>query len=394
MARILFSWELGGGMGHIVPYLGIIEALLKDGHQLYFVMRDLSLADQVFAGHSVTYFQAPYHPGTVANPVEVSHSYAHILHNVGFSEPSGLTGRLKGWRALFELIKPNLIVFNHSPTALLAAKSFPAKRMLIGTGFTIPPKQYPFPNFRRWSPITEEQLKRDEDRMLDSVNFALKQLGTSPLIRLADLFDVDCGAIDSYTELDHYPACHNRNYRGPCFSEVGEIPVWPGTHGKKIFVYVKPSIANPALFAALKESGHRAIIFGNHIPEQLQRRFSSDSIRFVSQPQNIQLVAKQADIAILNAGHNTIAAMLLAAKPVLMLPLTIEQYLTTKNVERLGAGISCSIDKPSQIAAALTKLVECPSYAIAANSFSQKYDNEHVHGRGSLLFKKIVDLLQ
>jgi UDP:flavonoid glycosyltransferase YjiC (YdhE family) len=393
MARILFTWELGGGMGHVVPYLETINAIHKTGHRLYFAMRDLSFAEQVFHGLPVTYFQAPCRIGPVTHPVKTSHTYAHILHNIGFSDSTMLAGLVNGWRALFELLQPDLIVFNHSPTALLAARTFPAKRLLTGTGFTIPPKRYPFPNMRYWSPIDETQLRHDEDGTLAAVNHVLKKLGSPPLSHLADLFDVDCDSIDSYAELDHYPNREGRRYRGACFSEAGHAPAWPEGSGKKIFVYIKSSIANPSLFAALKESGQRAIIFGDSIPEPLQRRFASDALRFVDQPQNIRLVAAHADVAVLNGGHNTTAAMLLAGKPVLILPLTIEQYLTARNVERLGAGVTCLVDKPGQIISALRQVLESESCVNAARNFAQKYSDAPSQNRKSPFLKNVMNLL-
>ncbi len=40
MAKILFTWELGGGLGHVVPYLGVIAGLQHRGHRVAFALRD------------------------------------------------------------------------------------------------------------------------------------------------------------------------------------------------------------------------------------------------------------------------------------------------------------------------------------------------------------------
>jgi len=41
MARILFTWELGGGMGHSLCYRPLLNALIAAGHEVWFAMRSL-----------------------------------------------------------------------------------------------------------------------------------------------------------------------------------------------------------------------------------------------------------------------------------------------------------------------------------------------------------------
>ena len=60
MARILFTWELGGGSGHVRPYVDIISALLTRGHEISFALRNLHLAQPVLGDLNVRCFQAPY----------------------------------------------------------------------------------------------------------------------------------------------------------------------------------------------------------------------------------------------------------------------------------------------------------------------------------------------
>ena len=50
MARIVFAWELGEGMGHVVPYVPLLKALRSKGHRLLFALRDLSLSAP-YQGH-------------------------------------------------------------------------------------------------------------------------------------------------------------------------------------------------------------------------------------------------------------------------------------------------------------------------------------------------------
>src|SRR5208337_1246155 len=91
-------------------------------------------------------FQAPLKTWRTVSLAKTPLTYAHVLHNIGFDDPRPLAGLMEGWRSLFMAIRPDFVVFEHSPTALLAARGLAVRKMLIGTGFTIPPPVYPFPN--------------------------------------------------------------------------------------------------------------------------------------------------------------------------------------------------------------------------------------------------------
>jgi len=95
MATILFTWELGGGLGHIARQERLIELLCRQGHRVLFAVRDLSHVEEIFAGSSVACFQAPYKAGPPHPRISPPRTYAHILHNVGFAQKSELAGRVR-----------------------------------------------------------------------------------------------------------------------------------------------------------------------------------------------------------------------------------------------------------------------------------------------------------
>ena len=55
--------------------------------------------------------------------VETVVTYADLLLNIGFGDGEAFTVHLHAWRNLFELVQPDLLVCDHSPTALLAART-------------------------------------------------------------------------------------------------------------------------------------------------------------------------------------------------------------------------------------------------------------------------------
>ncbi len=119
MAKILFTWELGGGLGHVVPYLGVIAGLQRRGHRVTFALRDPTRASALLAPRGVRCLPAPIRTRPITRRVVLMCTFADILYNCGFDEPDLLRGLVEAWRGLFELTKPDMVVFDHSPTALL-----------------------------------------------------------------------------------------------------------------------------------------------------------------------------------------------------------------------------------------------------------------------------------
>lgn len=83
--------------------------------------------------------QAPLYSREVANKVDLTLTYADIIYNLGYAREQDLMSLSKAWINLFTLIKPDLIIADHSPTAVLAARCLDIKSSTYGTGFFIPP---------------------------------------------------------------------------------------------------------------------------------------------------------------------------------------------------------------------------------------------------------------
>jgi hypothetical protein len=59
MATVLFTWELGGGIGHLVRIKPLAEGLAERGARVWVALRDLSQADRFFDRGKVRLVQAP-----------------------------------------------------------------------------------------------------------------------------------------------------------------------------------------------------------------------------------------------------------------------------------------------------------------------------------------------
>ncbi|MHB1036577.1 MAG: glycosyltransferase [Pirellulales bacterium] len=394
MATILLNWELGAGLGHLVNLWPLAKGLCERGHRVVSALRDLSYVERVFAGLDVRCLQAPLRSGRLANHVAMPRSFMHVLHNNGFGNLDELTRLATAWRSLFDEVQPDLMVFDHSPTALLAARAHPARKALIGTGFFCPPDQCPLPDLRPWLGDVTERLRQEEDLVRTHANRVLASWGIAPLERIAQLYhEVDENFLVTFAELDHYGARSNVRYWGAWSLDGGEAPVWPPGNGKRIFGYLRPFAALPQLLAALRHLRCPIILHMPGLNADLRQRFQSQNMRFVTERQNMALVSKQCDLAVLNGNHGTTVSLLLAGKPMLQIPTQLEQGLFSMAVERLGAGLSAFPNRPDQVADHLLRLLRSDEYAHGAARFAARYADYVPERQIGLMLDRVEELL-
>ena len=388
MATVILAWELGGGLGHLINLLPIAQGLQQRRHRIFAVARDVGKAEYVFRELDVAYLQAPIKSSTSSVVVQQQRSFPHILRNHGFDEASELRALASAWRNVFELVGPDLIVFDHSPTALLAAKGLPVKKATIGTGFFCPFDEYPMTDLRPWLPQAADKLRQDEDHVLTNANAVLASWNQPPLERLSRLFyDVDEHFLATLPELDHYPSRVGAltggssvantqkevRYWGVWPNVGGRPPRWPERHGKRVFAYLKPFPALPRLLQQLYDLRQPTIVHGDGLGQEIHKRFASDTMTFESEHVDLAEVGRTCDLAILNGNHGTTVSMLLAGKPTLQVPIALEQGLFSQVVERLGAGILAAPDRPLDVVAGLMQMLGSDKYTEAAKRFAVKY---------------------
>jgi hypothetical protein len=377
MANILLAWELGGGLGHITKLRSLARILVERGHRVVAAARDVPRAGVAFSGSGVVVMAAPARLPGAADRIDPLIGYAHILHNIGFANPRELQALLGAWDAIVDYVRPDLVIVDHAPTALLALRSHHARRVTLGTGFCVPPDVYPLPALRQasaFSAFDPEQLARDEDALLEKVNSVLRARECRPLSRLGQIFgDVDEAMLATFGELDHFGPRPNARYWGVIAASEGATPNWPAGDGSRLFAYLKPFPALDALFGNLRRAGLPTLVFGDGIDAATKKRNACPTLRFADQALNLSEVAASCDLAILNAGHGTLAAMLLAGKPSLLLPLTMEQQLLSVRAVGIGAARIAPRNDPARMMNELQAVLGSSNYARQAKGFAERY---------------------
>ena len=115
MAKILLTWELGSGFGHVASLSSIARGLRQRGHQVVAASRDPVGAQSFFAPMGVSSIAAPrptisprIDPTTIA-------TYSDLLRCVGFHSVDALRPVLSGWDQIYDEVQPDAVVFDHSP---------------------------------------------------------------------------------------------------------------------------------------------------------------------------------------------------------------------------------------------------------------------------------------
>src|SRR5207244_8709427 len=81
---ILFVWELGSGLGHLMQILALAEELARRGHRVFVAVRDLMAAAPVFEGKGLHFLPAPHKEGGGPVVFRRTLSFAYLLSNVGW----------------------------------------------------------------------------------------------------------------------------------------------------------------------------------------------------------------------------------------------------------------------------------------------------------------------
>lgn len=371
--RILLAWELGAGLGHLMPMRLLAAALRQRGHRVFLALRDLQSAHRALAAESQDLLQAPLLLGPPLRPVKVQLSYASLLHNCGFDDASGLTGRLQAWRTLIQSLSIDALVAVHAPTALAAASSLQLPAATLGTGFVLPPAQAPLPPYFPEKSVRAETLQGNEAIVLGVLNEALTELASAPLPDLASLFRRAHPALLSYPELDHYALPRSIPYLGqPDFSQG--LPVrWGPRPEKRVFAYLRPFPGLHELLLALRDLQAQVLVHVGDLDPARLKAYLRPGLVVSASPAHLRQVAADCDAYVGYAPHGSTTEMLLAGKPGLLIPTNIERQLVAQRAQTLGAALVLPQSAGQDHAGALQRLLEDGALRSAAEAFARRH---------------------
>ena len=376
--KVLYAWEIGEDLGHITQFLPLALELRRRGHNVVTALRELPRAEEVIGRHGITMLQAPIWQGELLDPPQLPISYAEILFFYGYLDAPRLVAMIKAWIGLISLVGPDIVIADHAPTALIAARVLGITRTTMGAGFFLPPATNPLPNMRPSMTVSSERLTQSDQRVLRTINAALQTLPAQPLERLSDIFECSRHFLITFPELDHYGSRDRVQYYGPILGrEAGAAPEWPQGRGPKVFAYLKPHYEQmEKVLDTLTASECRTVAFVGGITRQRLAKLQGPTISVSQRPYDIKRAAAECDFGVCHGGHGTTCELLLNGKPLLFLPMQLEQLLTAKRVQDAGAGVIADRDNPDRnFKVAVGQLVNDPNLAKQAREFARRYVN-------------------
>ena len=393
MTDVVFAWELGSGLGHVNRLRTLGDALTGDGLSVVYALVGQRPDTDPGAPAKRVEIQAPFiSKPERAEPYPIS-SYAELLLRCGYRSADQLELLFNGWRERFAHYQPRLLVADHAPTALLAARALGIPAVRFGTGFAAPLQQTPFALLSDGLATYRARTVASERTALETVNTVLAAAGFDKLQHLQDMFDgIEHDFVTSFAELDHYPGRLEADYCGPIHAAgAGVEPRWESDQRPRIFAYLKPEYPHfRATVAQLADTGASLLIHAQGIDAAMRGHYAERQVAFADQPVDIQRAAAAADVVVCHAGHATVLQSLMAGTPVVMLPLYREQLMTSERVEALGAGcIADPMIAALQAGAAVRQVLTGIAPRCAA-AFAERYRN---HDRHAAL-QRIADVCQ
>lgn len=368
--RVLLAAEINRGPAAVKRLAPVAAALLQRGHDVALALPDnLAIDSGGIRVCRVPAWTTPPPPGFVAV------NYADVLHLSGYATPGALTDVLNPWRAVLAEVRPDLLITDFAPTAMLAARIARVRQACLGDGYSLPPLMRPMPVLRPWAGTPPEEAADTDGRVLAVIEACLLGHGLPGLRFMRDLFRDVPRFLCTFPELDHYTGRGEAEYFGEILPVwEGPVPNWPTGDGEPVYVDLDPR--HPALgplIEVLDRLGLPSLIQGSGMTEALAARAARPGV-LVTTSRNLPPVLEACSIVVCQGADVGVPA-LLSGKPLLMLPVFVEQMMTLHRVatQGLGHGISPDSDAAA-IDGALRRLVDDHACRRRAANFARSYE--------------------
>lgn len=336
-----------------------------------FAVRDTCCAAEILQPAGFRFFQAPLalRPSRLARPPA---NFAEILLGEGWGDGKTLLGLLNGWWSLLSLLRPDVVLADHAPTALLAAHFDGIPHVAIGNGFAIPPMNSPLPSIRPWEAVSNERLQTADRRLQKAIRNAAQAMEFLEPIGLHNLYGQN-SLLDTFPELDHYGERSDGRYIGPIYGVADGMSLRWQSARKKILVYVRPELPGfSVLMNALAGIDAEKICFIPGLRTTDAKRLANNQTRIALKPVALGPLLETADLLVCQGGGGVIAEALLAGTPLLIVPAQVEQLLASIAVERIGAGVGMGEKRTLQaFKEPLDALLDTDNYRRAAQQFAR-----------------------
>jgi hypothetical protein len=309
--------------------------------------------------------QAPFwhpRPWTGRQPF-VAASYADLLAIRGFADAADLLAMVRAWQELLDLVRPALVVCDHSPTLCLAAYGV-LPTVILGHAFGIPPADAPtFPPL-----VLDRPALVAEERLLAVVREVQRWRDRPAPDTLPGLFAAAETLLTVLPELDPYRPLRRAPHLGPLGFELTRPLPPPERVG--FFAYLSTDVpCAEQIVEGLARAGCPGTVYLRGATAEARQRLRGTGLEILDTPAPLGEVLPRASVVVHHGSAGLAQQALAAGRPQLLFPDHLERILNAQLVEQLGAGLYLAGQFPAQaVPEALGRLAAGASFTDRAQA--------------------------
>ncbi len=363
------AWEIGGGLGHVVPLLTLARLFKSRGHTPVFALKNIVEPSFLFRDEDFPILQAPVWPeDQYRRKVPPTRDFADILAFHGLADIRRTLAMVKAWKDLVEIVRPDVIVADYCPALCMAVRGR-VPVMAMGSGFSLPPADLEtFPAL-----LPEVRPLIDRNRFLDRLNQVQRIVGAPELPALSALLDTEARFVMCLPAFDPYAAYRAVPADGPLDPLLQFAPL---PQQRRIFVYLGVEVISlRAVFEGLKRIGQPVTAYVRGASPRLQKELAGPGIEISDQPVPYTQVLPRCSLVVHPGSLGTATACLAAGRPQVIVPAHMEHRLNTRSLVERNAGLL--LEKRfdgDYFAAAAGKVLDAPAMADSAKTLALELD--------------------
>lgn len=331
---VLLIWELGDGLGHISRLLPIAKGLEAGGVRCVFAVRNVESCHRVLGPAGFPMLQVPMTvPVTDYTGGSAIGSFGDIMETIGYRRADRLAAMVAAWDATYDIVRPDLIVADYAPTAMLAAQGrIPV--VAIGDWFTLPPS-----GMETFAPLRQGGARIPEAEMLAAIRQVQAARGAVEVDRMPAILECARPFVITLPELDRYR--DDRAY--PASGPLSPLPapVHGVTPTVDYFAYL--SLGYPhteKVLEAFVGSGFTGSIYLRDGSNARRAAWRDKGLVVHDTPQDMVEMARQAAVIVHHGGIGTTETVLALGRPQLFVPRHLEQTVNGGMVGERGLAVS------------------------------------------------------
>jgi len=323
VSRFLLCWELGE-RHHLLRLLPLATELRSSGHDVLFAVHDVRAGASILAKDNFRFVGTPRALVKSPGAPDQDQCYADEMIRAGMSEPVALIGLLDAWQGLFDIVRPDALILDNAPSALLAAKTQGIPRLVVGDGYTMPDTRQSLTRVDHpASAIRARSLHTiaSEMRVEKALNVVIGLKSNAGSCSLAYMFDPEDCFLLTFELLDPATPRRGAAYQGAYVqTDVGYPMNWREAGPRVLINLSRPTQAEKVAGIAL-QAGADMIGWGINTRASItQLQLKRPEVSWTAANICLDTVLPDADLCIHEGSHDLLAACLVAGVPQIVVP--------------------------------------------------------------------------